>query len=102
MFFGLGYMMGPALGAFLYDVGGFMLPFVVVGCVGLVAATALLIFIPNVKAKDEKEKVKVDTLSKKEREHQQHFFLSELERPIAAPKLSYADVVKVCMVSHWT
>ena len=47
MFFGIGYMLGPALGALLYEAGGFVLPFVAVGGVGLVAATALLAFIPN-------------------------------------------------------
>ena len=99
MFFGIGYMMGPALGALLYEVGGFILPFVVVGGIGLVVATALLVFIPNVKSKDggSEMQVKVDKLeklTKEEREYQQ-IFLSELERPIAAPKLSYLDVVKV-------
>ena len=99
MFFGIGYMMGPALGALLYEVGGFILPFVVVGGIGLVVATALLVFIPNVKSRDggSEMQVKVDKLeklTKEEREYQQ-IFLSELERPIAAPKLSYLDVVKV-------
>ena len=99
MFFGIGYMMGPALGALLYEASGFILPFVVVGGIGLVVATALLVFIPNVKSKessgDKQVKVdKLDKLTKEEMEYQQ-LFLSELERPIAAPRLTYLDVVKV-------
>ena len=49
MFFGLGYMLGPALGSVLYNAGGFMLPFIVVGSIGLIVATALVFVIPNVK-----------------------------------------------------
>ena len=104
MFFGIGYMLGPALGALLYEAGGFILPFVAVGGVGLVVASALLAFIPNVKSKDggSKEQLKVDKLdqlTKEEREYQQ-LFLSELDRPIASPRLSYLDVVKVNMARH--
>ncbi len=40
---------GPALGSFLYSIGGFTLPFLVVGSVGLVVATFLVFVIPNVK-----------------------------------------------------
>lgn len=74
MFFGLGYMMGkenwstfglllatksiktwilpagPALGAFLFEVGGYLLPFVLVGSIGLVVATGMVFLIPNVKS----------------------------------------------------
>ena len=42
------------MGAFLYSVGGFKLPFFVVGSIGLVVATCLLIFIPNVKIESER------------------------------------------------
>ena len=42
--------MGPAVGSLLYTAGGFLLPFVVVGSIGLVVATALLILIPNVRS----------------------------------------------------
>ena len=55
MFFGLGYMMGPALGAALYEVGGFILPFASVGGFGLVVATALAVLIPNVKKDTERK-----------------------------------------------
>ena len=47
---------GPALGALLFSLGGFQLPFLVVGSVGLVVATCLLIIIPNVKPDKEKKK----------------------------------------------
>ena len=97
MFFGIGYMVGPALGALLYEAGGFIVPFVVVGSIGIVVATALLVFIPNVKSGDNEKQVKVDKLDKltKEEMEYQQLFLSELEQPIAAPKLSYLDVIKV-------
>ncbi len=53
-----------AQGSVLYSLGGFVLPFVVVGSVGLVVATALLILIPNVRAdvkkKEEKEEEEED------------------------------------------
>ena len=70
MFFGLGYMLGPALGSLLYEAGGFLLPFVSVGAFGFVVrfkikfkipaeviisyfvqiATCLVFAIPNVKS----------------------------------------------------
>ena len=49
MFFGLGSMMGPALGSSLYSIGGFQLPFLVVGSIAFIVAFGLLIVIPNVK-----------------------------------------------------
>lgn len=49
MVFGLGYMLGPALGSALYSAGGFLLPFIVVGSWCLVVAIALYFAIPNVK-----------------------------------------------------
>ena len=47
MFMGLGYMIGPVMGAGLYFHGGFMLPFVVVGIITLIAAVALIILLPS-------------------------------------------------------
>ncbi len=49
MFFGLGFMLGPALGSALYSIGGFQLPFLVVGSVAFVVAIGLVFIIPNVK-----------------------------------------------------
>ncbi|KAI6244213.1 MFS-type transporter SLC18B1 [Aphelenchoides fujianensis] len=43
-FAGLGYTAGPVIGAVLYDLGGFMLPFIVLGTL-LILATILSIFI---------------------------------------------------------
>ena len=45
--FGLGYSLGPAVGVFIYDLGGFKLPFIVVGLVALVLAITLIILIPG-------------------------------------------------------
>ena len=63
MFFGLGYMLGPAFGAFLYKAGGFTLPFAIVGSIGIVVATSLLCAIPNVKADERKVSDKNLTLT---------------------------------------
>jgi hypothetical protein len=41
------FISGPALGFALYGVGGFMLPFVVVGLIGLAVAVALIFLIPG-------------------------------------------------------
>jgi predicted MFS family arabinose efflux permease len=40
---------GPALGSFLYSVGGFTLPFLVVGTCALVMAIVLCMVVPPVK-----------------------------------------------------
>lgn len=48
MLFGLGYTLGPALGSALYQKGGFMLPFLVVGSIGFLIALALLFTIPSI------------------------------------------------------
>ena len=45
--FGLGYSLGPAIGVFIYDVGGFKLPFILVGLVALVLAITLIFLIPG-------------------------------------------------------
>ena len=45
--FGLGYSLGPAVGVFIYELGGFKLPFIVVGLVALVLAITLIILIPG-------------------------------------------------------
>ncbi len=43
------------MGSFLYSLGGFQLPFLVVGSIGLVVATVLVFVIPNVKPDTEKK-----------------------------------------------
>jgi len=45
--FGLGYMLGPAVGAWLYESGGFMLPFLVVGSISTILSILLTVTIPN-------------------------------------------------------
>ena len=54
-FFGFGYTVGPALGSFLYETGGFRLPFFVVGGVGVFFAVMLLFAVPGVGRKKKKE-----------------------------------------------
>ena len=45
--FGLGYMMGPVAGAALYEAGGFMLPFLVVGSLSTISSVVLALTIPD-------------------------------------------------------
>ena len=45
--------LGPALGAFLFELGGFTLPFLVVGIIGFLVATSLVFVIPDVKTNTE-------------------------------------------------
>ena len=45
--FGLGYMLGPAVGAALYEAGGFMLPFFTIGGLSTVLSITLCMTIPN-------------------------------------------------------
>ena len=47
MCIGLGYMLGPPLGSFLYELGGFILPFEVVGSVCICAAIGVYFSIPT-------------------------------------------------------
>ena len=39
--------LGPAVGALIYNLGGFKLPFIVVGLVALVLAISLIFLIPS-------------------------------------------------------
>lgn len=45
--FGLGYMLGPGVGAALYEAGGFMLPFLVVGSISTILSILLAFTIPD-------------------------------------------------------
>ena len=45
--FSLKYYIGPVIGSGLYSLGGFLLPFVVVGSVGIVLAVCLFFAIPK-------------------------------------------------------
>ena len=44
---GLGYILGPAIGSILYEMGGFILPFEVMGSICLLAALGLYCSIPQ-------------------------------------------------------
>ena len=48
-------ILGPALGSALYQAGGFLLPFLVVGSWCMLGAIGVLFVIPNVKMDDEKD-----------------------------------------------
>lgn len=48
-FAGLGYTAGPVIGGFFYDIGGFQLPFLVLGIVLLVASVLAFFLIENTK-----------------------------------------------------
>ena len=40
-------ILGPVVGSELYELGGFLLPFVVTGCSGIVLAVLLVFAIPS-------------------------------------------------------
>ena len=44
---GVGYSVGPAIGGFLYDVGGFHLPFVAVGLANILFAMIIILALPS-------------------------------------------------------
>ena len=44
----LGYVLGPSIGSLLYEMGGFMLPYQVVGGILVVASICLCVSLPNV------------------------------------------------------
>jgi predicted MFS family arabinose efflux permease len=56
VFFGLGYMLGPAIGSALYSLGGFMLPFIAVGSFGVIVSVLMIFAIPNIKSDEPSKK----------------------------------------------
>ena len=52
--FGFGLMVGPAVGSLLYNVGGFVAPFSVLGAVAVLAAFAMAFVVPDVGSVDRK------------------------------------------------
>ena len=50
IFYGIGYMLGPAFGALLYNQDGFVLPFEIIGLLALVVTIWMIIIIPPVNA----------------------------------------------------
>ena len=63
---------GPVIGVFLYDIGGFLLPFEIVGFWCLICAFGILLTFPNVNKKTDE---KTDAAMKN--------------------KLSFTDIIKV-------
>ena len=55
LFYATGYMLGPVLGALLYNTGGFMLPFQISGLIGIIATVLLVASIPKVNVLPEDE-----------------------------------------------
>ena len=56
MCIGVGYILGPAVGSYLYELGGFMVPFETVGSILIIAAFAVYFSIPKTtKNKNEEE-----------------------------------------------
>ena len=45
--YGIGQIVGPFIGSILYEVGGFLLPFVVVGCLTVIDCILACIFLPS-------------------------------------------------------
>ena len=43
---GVGYSIGPAIGGLLYDMGGFYLPFLVIGILGVIFSTLIQLALP--------------------------------------------------------
>nr|CAD7442916.1 unnamed protein product [Timema bartmani] len=47
VFYGLGYIVGPMIGGLLFSLGGFALPFLVVGCVLLLDGLIICLVLPS-------------------------------------------------------
>ena len=71
--FSLKCYIGPVIGSGLYSLGGFLLPFVVVGAVGIVLAVCLIFAIPKGKYENREDQNESNT-----------------------KKLTWAGVFKVC------
>ena len=66
---GLGCMTGPVIGGFLYNMGGFLLPFIVVG--HLIAVSGIIAIIINQKCFVEEAESQQDSTNNKQIHHQQ-------------------------------
>ncbi|KAI5716047.1 hypothetical protein M8J77_026534 [Diaphorina citri] len=54
VFYGLGYIVGPTIGGFLFSIGGFTLPFFVIGIATLIIAVVVSLFIPAVESNNDR------------------------------------------------
>ena len=76
--FSLKCYIGPVIGSGLYSLGGFLLPFVVVGSVGIVLAVCLFFAIPKGEYENRKDQNESNT-----------------------KKLTWAGVFKVCTNTYY-
>ena len=44
---GIGYSIGPVIGGFFYDIGGFHLPFLVIGILSILFSILTVVALPN-------------------------------------------------------
>ena len=44
---GIGYCIGPVIGGFFYDCGGFYLPFMVIGILGIIFSIFIMVALPH-------------------------------------------------------
>ena len=49
------FNIGPGVGAWLYEMGGFMLPFLIVGAISIILSLTLIVTIPNLGPPEEEE-----------------------------------------------
>ncbi|CAL1534922.1 unnamed protein product [Lymnaea stagnalis] len=61
---GIGLMAGPAMGGALYELGGFGLPFFVIGSLILATGVSMLLFLPQPQNRHEERKVSIFSLLK--------------------------------------
>jgi len=96
--FGLGYMLGPAVGAALYEAGGFMLPFFSIGGLSTVLSIAVVFSIPNLdtisssnrSSSDDEES---ETLVNEESGHDVQNGHSDSQCPTIRPNLRMRTIV---------
>ena len=60
---GVGYSIGPAIGGFLYDIGGFHLPFLSIGILDIIFAIFTLVALPKDKGLTSGQTVKPGILA---------------------------------------
>lgn len=52
--FGVGWMIGPAIGTFLFKIQGFFLPFLIIGSLTMILGVLSICFIPKIKGSGQK------------------------------------------------
>ena len=51
------FQIGPAVGAYLYEIGGFLLPFEVVGIAEFIFGILVIIFLPTLSMQDDASEI---------------------------------------------